>query len=102
MADIELVIKIPKECIPTRQDVMNIQLHFVDGKVVEASGYGFAVLPEHGRLIDADALNNQIQDNICSKCDSNKGLRCRACQWDDEMGDLLDAPTILEAWGNEE
>ena len=58
----QIVIEIPKKCIPTRQDVMDIQLHFVDGKVVEASEYGFAVLSEkHGRLIDADALEEEIR-----------------------------------------
>ena len=77
----------------------HIRNYYERNDVVEATYshiYHGTVLPKHGRLIDADALNNQIQDNICSKCDSNKGLRCRACQWDDEMGDLLDAPTILE------
>ena len=54
----QIVIEIPKECIPTKQDIMDIQLHFVDRKVVEASGYGFAVLPEHGRLIDVNEYFN--------------------------------------------
>ena len=76
----QIVIDIPKECIPTRQDVIDIQLHFVDGKVVEASGYGFAVLPKHGRLIDADNV-----DDVYVAYDRNCILS------------RIDAPIILEA-----
>lgn len=86
----QIVIDIPKECIPTRQDVMYIQLHFVDGKVVEASGYGFAVLPKHGRLIDADELNEQEIPAI--KKDGVIYVKLSTLQ------DLIDnAPTIIEA-----
>lgn len=53
----KLIIDIPEECIPTRQDLMDIQIHFIDRQVVEVSGFGFTVLPEsHGDLIDKDEL----------------------------------------------
>ena len=78
----QIVINIPKECIPTRQDVMDIQLHFVDRKVVEASGYGFAVLPKHGRLKDVDEYFKINWEHP-----------------DYDLGD--DAPTILEAYNGE-
>ena len=50
------------------------------------------------RLIDADALIKQIEKNICEPCKKRKedynGVRCRACQYGDEMDDIYDAPTI--------
>ena len=55
-------------------------------------------LPKHhGRLIDADALIEQIKKSRCIDCDSVNGVRCRACQYDDEMADIDSAPTIIEA-----
>ena len=49
------------------------------------------------RLVDADALIKQIEDNICKKCrkrkDDYKGVRCRACQYGDEKDDIDSAPT---------
>lgn len=52
------------------------------------------------RLIDADALIKQIEKNICEPCKKRKedynGVRCRACQYGDEMDDIEDAPTIEE------
>ena len=50
------------------------------------------------RLIDADALIAQIEKNICEPCKKRKedynGVRCRACQYGDEIDDIEDAPTI--------
>lgn len=50
------------------------------------------------RLIDADALIEQIKTNICKPCKERKddynGVRCRACQYGDEIDDIYDAPTI--------
>ena len=52
------------------------------------------------RLIDADALIKQIEKNICEPCKKRKedynGVRCRACQYGDEIGDINDAPTVVE------
>ena len=62
MADIELVIKIPESEIPKQQDIIEIPLHFIDGKVCEAGGYEFDVLPKgHGKLIDADCLREDFK-----------------------------------------
>ena len=56
------------------------------------------ILPKvHGRLIDADALIEQIKKSICIDCNSIDGVRCRACQYDDEMSDIDAASTIIEA-----
>lgn len=52
------------------------------------------------RLIDADALIEQIKTNLCEPCrkrkDDYNGVRCRACQYGDEIDDIEDAPTVLE------
>lgn len=52
------------------------------------------------RLINADALIEQIEKNKCEPCKKRKedynGVRCRACQYGDEMDDIEDAPTIEE------
>jgi hypothetical protein len=51
----QIIIEIPNSKIPKQQDFIEIPLHFIDGTVCEAGGYGFNVLPKgHGRLIDAD------------------------------------------------
>ena len=56
------------------------------------------ILPKgHGRLIDADVLIEQIKKSICIDCNSYNKVRCRACQYDDEMADIDDALTIIEA-----
>ena len=62
------------------------------------------------RLIDADALIAQIEANICKPCKERKddyhGVRCRACQYGDEVDDIDSAPTIEErktgAWIRDE
>lgn len=52
------------------------------------------------RLIDGDALIAQIEQNICKPCKERKldynGVRCRACQYGDEIDDIYDAPTVEE------
>lgn len=52
------------------------------------------------RLIDGDALIEQIETNICKPCKERKedyhGVRCRACQYGDEIDDIDDAPTVME------
>lgn len=50
------------------------------------------------RLINADALIEQIKKNLCEPCKKRKGdyngVRCRACQYGDEIDDIENAPTI--------
>lgn len=76
------------------------------------------VLPKHGRLIDADRLIKQTTEQICEKCDRRRGMKdgkltkrfvyeiedapCRACEIGDMHDYLEDAPTILEATGEQE
>ena len=60
------------------------------------------------RLIDADALIDDVMDRYCCSCDKRKGMKngkyrivyrvgdapCRACDIDDMKCELDDAPTI--------
>lgn len=60
------------------------------------------------RLIDADALINDVMDRYCKDCDKRKGIKsgkwkiiyeigdvpCRACDVDNMINDLENAPTI--------
>lgn len=48
------------------------------------------------RLIDADALIEQLKKSRCTGCDNYNGVRCRACQYDDEMVDIDSAPTVFD------
>lgn len=47
------------------------------------------------RLIDADALVENIKRVYCTDCDSYNGVRCRACGTDDALDMIDDAPTAL-------
>ena len=60
------------------------------------------------RLIDADALLDDVIDRYCRNCDKRKGIKngkwrivyeigdvpCRACVFDDAKDDIENAPTI--------
>lgn len=84
----QIVIDIPKSEIPNNQAIIEIPLHFIDGKVCEAGGYGFAELPKgHGKLIDADELKKIIQENDVLNM---TGFNVRLC-------DINNTPTIIEA-----
>lgn len=75
-------------------------------KLVNAIANG-TVLPEHGRLIDADELEELFRE-VISHLAKEQSIHIqgalehmvRASAMTIEM--ITDAPTILEAWGNEE
>ena len=46
------------------------------------------------RLIDADALTKEIEDFNCKNCNHYNHVRCRACQIDDALSYIDDAPTV--------
>ena len=81
----QIIIEIPESNIPKEQDIIEIPFHFMDGKVCEAGGYGFDILPKgHGRLIDANALEDHLKED--------------ADEWDNyALARVEDAPTIIEA-----
>jgi len=73
-------------------------------------------LPPHGRLINADAFIAEKRKQFCEDCDRRKGFEngkhtetiyeiggapCRACDIDDMLDFIDDAPTIIEAEGVE-
>lgn len=45
------------------------------------------------RHIDADALVRTIEDKRCADCPEVKSQRCGACQWDDAIAMIEEAPT---------
>lgn len=109
----KIVIDIPNKDIPTKQDIIQVGLHFMDGKVVECD-YPFMELPKgHGRLIDADAFIKEKTEIFCETCDRRRGMKdgkltkhfvydigdapCRACDTGDMIDYVDDAPTIIEA-----
>ena len=51
----------------------------------------------HGRLIDADELVGNISDTYCEECPKTKPIMCKACEYEDIMDDIENAPTVLEA-----
>ena len=48
------------------------------------------------RLIDADALKEQIENFNCKDCNHYNFVRCRACQIDDAVTYIDEAPTVGE------
>jgi len=62
------------------------------------------------RLIDADALIDDLMERYCKECDKRKGIKngkwqiiyeigeapCRACEVDDVKAELEEAPTAQE------
>lgn len=46
------------------------------------------------RLIDANAIVRVIKRERCENCNSYDGIKCRACDADDFMGILEDAPSV--------
>ena len=67
----------------------------------------------HGRLVDADAHILKIRKQYCEDCSRRKGIKngkmqfcyeiggvvCRACEIEDMLNALDDAPTVIEAKG---
>lgn len=55
------------------------------------------------RLIDGDALVERIVSLVCVPCreqnNDYKGVKCRACQYGDEIDDIESAPTIEQKTG---
>lgn len=46
------------------------------------------------RLIDADALKDSVKETYCDVCNSCNRVKCRACNLDDAMSLIDDAPTV--------
>lgn len=92
----QIIIDIPSN-LKIMNEQMNVLLSCEIDEIREAIKNGTPLPKGHGRLIDADALIEQIKKFRCIDCNSYNGVRCRACQYDDEMADIDDAPTIIES-----
>ncbi len=78
MADIELVIKIPEELYDIIINPQKLETMYHAGKICEAVRNGTPLPKGHGRLIDADALQED-------------------CLWWETDLEVSKAPTIIEA-----
>ena len=70
-------------------------------------------ITSQGRLVDADAHILKIRKQYCKDCSRRKGIKngkmqfcyeiggvvCRACEIEDMLNALDDAPTVIEAEG---
>lgn len=60
----QIVIDIPNSDIPSKQDVITLDLHFIDGHVCECTYPFKELLKGHGRLIDADETRTQYYQTM--------------------------------------
>ena len=105
MADIELVIKIPKEIIKDAKDSPNYYPSYLFGKIWKAVANG-TVLPEgHGRLKDEDEIIKAIEDRV-EFLRKNDAVFMRLRKDIDILGCIpkirCEVPIIIEADRNEE
>lgn len=99
----QIVIDIPNNDIPSKQNVINLDLHFIDGHICECT-YPFKELPKgHGRLIDIEKLKEEfaMKNNICKECDSFKKCDNKTYSKSEICEKFIWAPTILEEEGEE-
>jgi hypothetical protein len=96
----QIVIDIPNSDISLKQNVITLDLHFIDGHICECT-YPFKELPKkHGRLIDANKLEAMMYheafeiDSDMQKWDSGCWIRYKV--FENCMNRLL-PDTILEA-----
>jgi len=91
MADIELVIKIPKKIynyVLKNHAIVNSDRL----EITEAIVYGTPLPKGHGRLIDADKLNRKKK--YCFQTEHGAFLKS---EWFIKADDLFSAQTIIEA-----
>ena len=93
----QIVIDIPNSDIPLKQDVITLDLHFIDGHICECTYPFKELLNGHGRLIDADALEIVFKD--MAKCEWNQKVSpiSWAYAFEDTIDEIDNAPTILES-----
>ena len=83
----QIVIDIPNSDIPLKQNVITLDLHFIDGHICECT-YPFKELPKkHGKLIDEREVK-KAQFIINDQWGSYPVI---------SLGNLNCVPTILEA-----
>lgn len=115
-------VYIPGMVLPTDNYGRMTLTIYPNGSVVEYLGdigrdFGTAIpVPDHGRLIDADAFIAKQQHLYCENCAKRKGMKngkmkfvynigdapCRACEIMDVLDSLEDAPTVIPAKESED
>lgn len=67
----QIIIEIPDTEIPKQQDLLDISLHFIDGHVCSADGYGFFEIPTNlgNAIIDSFKCKNTPWNGTCDLCD---------------------------------
>lgn len=82
-----------------------------DIDTVKPANCPLIAVPNHGRLIDADAFIKEQEERYCKDCAKRKGTKkgkecfayeigeapCRSCGTDDAKSDIEYAPTIIPA-----
>lgn len=83
----QIVIDIPNSDIPLKQNVITLDLHFIDGHICECT-YPFKELVKgHGRLIDGDELVKHLRKDPLFDLVEQYGI----------SGVIKSRPTLLEA-----
>ncbi len=83
----QIVIDIPNSDIPLKQNIITLDLHFIDGHICECT-YPFKELPkEHGKLIDEDELLSHLKKDPLFSLVEQYGI----------SGVIESRPSILEA-----
>lgn len=94
----QIVIDIPNNDIPLKQNVITLDLHFIDGHICECT-YPFKELLEgHGRLIDADETRKQYyqwMDELLQSTTINMSAEALSLLCGFTL--INNAPTILES-----
>jgi len=94
----QIVIDIPNSDITLKQNIINLDLHFIDGHICECT-YPFKELPkEHGKLIDADETRKQYyqwMEELLQSTTINMSAEALSLLCGFTL--INNAPTILEA-----
>lgn len=94
----QIVIDIPNADIPLKQDIITLDLHFIDGHICECAYPFKELLKGHGRLIDANELKMECyrtMDELLKSTTINMSAEALSLLCGFTMID--EAPTILEA-----
>lgn len=93
----QIVIDIPNSDISLKQNVITLDLHFIDGHICECTYPFKELLKGHGRLIDADKLRATLRRWTEDEWNQKASPVSWAYAYEDLIDLIDDAPTILEA-----
>ena len=94
----DILIRIPDKEVPKQQKLVPIDLHFVDGHLTEASGYGFQELPKgHGDLKDVTKIIQEIAEDGIGLDTADREDNAQIYALSRAMNIIADAPIIIPA-----